>query len=47
MGLSAIADGMTGYSEGGIYAGVGCAVMILGLIGTVVPETLQWWKNRK
>jgi len=47
MGLSAIADGMQGTSEGEAYAVIGCIVMILGLFGTLGPEIILWWKNRK
>jgi hypothetical protein len=47
MGLSAIADAMNGYSEGDLYAGIGCAVMILGLIAGMGKEVLEWWENRR
>lgn len=39
MGLSVIADAMVGYSEASTYAGIGCGVMIVGLLGVIFSNS--------
>jgi hypothetical protein len=39
MGLSVIADSMVGHSEAETYAGIGCGVMIIGVLGVIFSNS--------
>ena len=39
MGLSIIADAMKGFNGADNYAGIGCGVMIVGLLGVIFSST--------